>query len=329
MTEHHDLLDAVIALIEGGEFEAAAEKAGELQALNLPDGWHLKAVALLHDGEDDAAFEVLEEGITKFPENLGLLLEKASSLMQLERFQEADTVLEESKATTETQKGEIEMMQARSEFMQGRIDDALNRLQAIDDRTYILDAIHLQLEFLEAVGRTDMILEIAEADMENFPPPTDDDEFETMAGILAKIANAHWEEKDDPAGARELLKLAFHYFRNHPDAMWLWREMEPSFADNAKAFAIEVNGTFLQREELGEVAGRNYHTYYQVLAGTLDEAILLIKDYEIDAIDKDALKVVSVESEPAEDDEAVGVYWAGDMVVMDDDGVSSNGVDHA
>lgn len=328
MTGHDELLEAVIALIEEGEFEQAATRAEELQALEIPDGWHLKSVALLHDGEDAAAFEVLEEGIAKFPENLGLLLEKASSLMQLERFQEADGILEAAKDKTETQKGEIEMMQARSEFMQGKVDEALNRLQDIDDRTYILDAIHLQLELLEAVGRTDVILEIAESDMENFPTPADDDEFETMAGILAKIANAHWEEKDDVVGAKELLKLAFHYFRNHSDAMWLWREMEPTFADDAKAFAIEVNGTFLEREELGDVTGRNYHTYYQVLAGSLEEAVSLIKDYEIDAIDKDALKVLSVESEPAEDDEAVGVYWAGDMVVMNEDEVSSNGVDH-
>lgn len=327
MTGHDELLEEVIALIEEGEFEQAATKAEELQALEIPDGWHLKSVALLHDGEDDAAFNVLEEGIAKFPDNLGLLLEKASSLMQLERFQEADGILEAAKDKTETEKGEIEMMQARSEFMQGKVDEALNRLQDIEDRTYILDAIHLQLELLEAVGRTDMILEIAESDMDSFPTPVDDEEFETMAGILAKIANAHWEEKDDVEGAKELLKLAFHYFRNHPDAMWLWREMEPVFSDEAKAFAIEVNGTFLDREEMGDVAGRNYHTYYQVLAGSLEEALELIKDYEIDAIDKDAIKVMSVESEPAEDDEAVGVYWAGDMVVMDED-VSSNGVGH-
>lgn len=327
MTGHDELLESVIALIEEGEFEQAATKAEELQALNIPDGWHLKSVALLHDGHDDESFAVLQEGIEKFPDNLGLLLEKASSLMQLERFEEADEILEDAKEKTETEKGEIEMMQARSEFMQGKVDEALNRLQDIEDRTYILDAIHLQLELLEAVGRTDVILEIAESDMDSFPTPADDDEFETMAGILAKIANAHWEEKDDLDGAKELLRLAFHHFRNHPDAMWLWREMEPEFAEDAKAFAIEINGTFLDREEMGDVAGRNYHTYYQVLAGSLEEALELIKDYEIDAIDKDAIKVMSVESEPAEDDEALGVYWAGDMVVMDED-VSSNGVGH-
>lgn len=328
MTGHDELLESVIALIEEGEFELAATRAEELQALNIPDGWHLKSVALLHDGQDDESFAVLEDGIAKFPENLGLLLEKASSLMQLERFDEAEEILEDAKAKTETQKGEIEMMQARSEFMQGKVDEALTRLQDIDDRTYVLDAIHLQLELLEAVGRTDVILEIAESDMDNFPSPADDEEFETMAGILAKIANAHWEEKDDVDGAKELLKLAFHYFRNHPDAMWLWREMQPVFADDAKAFAIEVTGTFLNREELGDVSGRNYHTYYQVLAESLEDAVELIKEYEIDAIDKDALKVMSVETEAAEDDEAIGIYWAGDMVVMDEEGMSSNGVGH-
>ena len=328
MDGHEELLSQIIELIEEGEYQEAAELATRLQVIGIPDGWHLKSIALLHDGQDDESITVLDEGIARFPDDFGLLLEKASVLMQLERFDEAATVFEQARSMAGDEAGEVDLMEARSEFMQGKVDEALNRLQQIDTPKYILDAFHLQLELLEAVGRTDMILELAEQELEKIGVPSNDDEFETMAGILAKIANAHWEENDDLDTARQLLKLAFHYYRNHQDALWLWREMEPEFDDSAEAFMIEMTGRFLDRDELGDVSGRAYHTQYGVVAKSLDEAMTYVLDFEIDAVDKEAFKVLSVEKEEAEQDEALGIYWAGDMIVLDEDSVSSNGVGH-
>ncbi|MDP5170608.1 MAG: tetratricopeptide repeat protein [Bacteroidia bacterium] len=322
------LLDEVISYIDEGEFEAAENKARDLQKLGITDGWHLLGVILLHQGEEEAALAVLDEGIAKFPDDFGLPLEKANIYMALERYEEAQALMEEIKPMAGDMASEVEMMQARGEFMQGEVDSALNRLQAITEEEYVLDAFHLQFELLEAVGRTDMILEIATEELESLPVPNNEEDFETMAGILAKVANAYWEEKDDISTARHYLKLAFHYYRNHLDALWLWREIEPEFADSPTAFTIEMNGTFLSREDLGEVSGKKYHTHYGVIADTLDAALAYIKDFDIDAVDKSAFKILSIEEEEAESDEAMGVYWAGDMSVIDEDFISPNGISH-
>lgn len=317
MAEHQDVLEEVIALIESGEFQDAADRAEDLMKMKVPDGWHLKSVALLHGGEEDESISVLKDGIASFPTNVGLRLELANTYMQLEKFDVADQVFEEAREYAGDQLGELDLMQARSEFIQGKVDEALNRLQQITDRAYVMEAIDLQLELLEAVGRTDLILEIAEADMEHFPTPENDEEFQLMAGILSRIASAHWDEKDDANGARQLLKLAFHYYRNHQDALWLWREMEPEFSTTPTAFSIQMNGRFQVREDLGDVSGKAYNTYYQVIASNQEEAIELIKGFEIDAVNKEAFEILEVEQEAADADEASGVYWVGDMVILE------------
>ncbi len=328
MSDHHEILDQIIALIEEGKFQEAADQASRLQVIGVPDGWHLKSIALLHDGQDDASLNVLDEGIARFPEDHGLMLEKANVLMQLERFQEADNVFDRAREYAGDQAGEVDLMQARSEFMQGKVDEALNRLQQVETEKYLLDAFHLQLELLEAVGRTDLILQLAEEELDQVANPSNDEDFETMAGILAKVANAHWEENDDITTARQVLKLAFHYFRNHQDALWLWREMEPTFGSQPVAFVIEMDGKFLEREDLQDMSGRAFHTHYGVVAESLEEALDLVKSFEIDAVDRDAFTVLNVEREDAESDESMGVYWAGDMVVLDEGSVSQNGVGH-
>lgn len=318
MAAHQEILEEVITLIESGSFQDAAKRAEALQVLGVPDGWHLKSVALLHAGDEQESVAVLKDGIATFPDNIGLRLELGNTYMQLEQFEVADQVFEEANAYAGDQRGELDMMQARSEFIQGKVDEALNRLQGITDPKYVIEAIDLQLEFLEAVGRLDLILEIAEADMEHFPIPENDEEFQLMAGILARIANAHWEEKDDPRGARQLLRLAFHYYRNHQDALWLWREMEPEFSQQPVAFSIRMNGRFQEREDLGDVSGKAYNTYYQVIASNQEQAVSLISAFEIDAVDKEAFEILDLEQEPADSDESNGLYWVGDMVVLED-----------
>ena len=134
MASHQELLEEVIALIESGEFQDAADRAEDLMDMKVPDGWHLKSVALLHGGEEDESISVLKEGITTFPENVGLRLELANTYMQLEKFEVADQVFEEAREHAADQLAELDLMQARSEFIQGKVDEALNRLQEITDR---------------------------------------------------------------------------------------------------------------------------------------------------------------------------------------------------
>ncbi len=326
--ESVNLLEEVISLIEEGDWALAEEMSKKLQAQGSTDGWHLLSVVLAHQDREEEAFAVLDEGINRFPESWGLILEKANLMQQLERYEEADELLESVKGRFAGQDGEVEMMRARGEFLQGKVDEALNRLQTLanDSPEDQLEAISLQMEFLEAVGRTDLILELSEDFEENLPAPTNEEEFEVIADILARVANAHWEESDDTDTARKYLRLAFHYFRNHQDSLWLWREMQPVFADAPIAFTVKMSGKFLEQEDLGDFSGKKYTTDYGVVAANMDDVMRLIHEFEIEAVDKASLKIVEVTEEDAESEEAVGIYWAGDMMVLDELDLSPNGL---
>ena len=320
-----DPLEEIQILIEEGEFEAAETKARALQAEKIQEGWHLLAISLLHQDKEDEALEVLEDGVKSFPGDMGMAIEKAHMLTQLERFEEAEAQLESLKPSAGELLGLIDMTHANLDFARGNVDDALNRLQGIEQDAFRIDAFELQLEILEAVGRSEDIIEMAETHLDDLPVADDEDSFEAMANIFSKIANAFWEEKDDLETAKRYLKVAFHYERNNQDALWLWREMDPEFGTSPKAYTIEMSGSFKLDPELAEVAGKLYQTNYGVIAESVEEAVEFVRAYEIDAVNTDSFQVLSVEEEEAESDEAKGVYWAGDIIVEDDEDYAPNG----
>jgi hypothetical protein len=48
-----------------------------------------------------------------------------------------------------------------------------------------------------------------------------------------------------------------------------------------------------------------------VVAANEQEVLELIRQYEVEAVDKDSLEIVDVENDEAEDDEAKGIYAVG------------------
>ncbi len=314
-----DPLEEIQILIEEGDFEAAESKARAIQAEKIQEGWHLLAIALLHQDKEEEALEVLDDGVKTFPEDMGMAIEKAHMLTQLERYEEAEAQLESLKPTAGDLLGLVEITHANLDFARENVDAALERLQSIEQEAFRIDAFELQLEILEAVGRAEDIIELADSRLDDLPVADDEESFEAMANIFAKIANAFWEEKDDLETAKRYLKVAFHYERNNQDALWLWREMDPEFGTSPKAYTIEMAGSFKLDPELSDVAGKSYQTNYGVIAESVEEAVDYVRAYEIDAVNIDSFQVMSVEEEDAESDEAKGVYWAGDIVVDEEE----------
>ena len=88
-----------LLLLDIGKSEAAIEVVDELRGL-FPDafeGYDLAARIYLAQGEHSKAFEVLEEGVAKFPNDINLKLSKVGVLTQCERPDEAETIIHEIK----------------------------------------------------------------------------------------------------------------------------------------------------------------------------------------------------------------------------------------
>lgn len=319
------LLEEAISNLESGDLEAAKTTCHELQSAGIIDGWHLLSV--IHHAADnlELAVQTLEEGITKFPEDWGLLAEKGHLLANLGQQDEAVAAFEQALPLAGDRQHEVHMLWAQAEFQNSQIDEALNRLQQIKTADNHLEVLVMQLEILDEVGRQDLIIEMLDEELEAVPAPTDEGSFIAMSTVLTRMANAFWEEQDDESQARQMLRMAFHYFRNNEEALWLWREMDPEFSDQPQAYTLEIEGQFLDREDLGEVAGRKYHTSYGVVANDLNDAIAFVQTFEIDAVDKESMQVLEAETEGADTEDALGVYWAGDMVVLDETQTSPNG----
>ncbi|MEL6672162.1 MAG: tetratricopeptide repeat protein [Bacteroidota bacterium] len=292
---------------------ATAEAHGQ-SLLNLPHeyGYRILSMTALAQEDVEQAIRLTQEGIKAFPEAWQLQMQLGNIYLEGEDMKPALKAFEKALEHPAAEKGSIRINQAIAYYQAQQLDEALNALQLIEEEQYWIEALAMKLGMLEEVGRSDLVKEVGEEELESLPLPETEDQSQAMGRICLHIARACWEADEEEA-TTFYLRQAIEYDRTQEQALWLWRERDPSFSDDPKAYSILMTGKMRYQEETVD-----FMTTYGVIADSLEEAVEFIKAYEIEAIDRDSLGVLEVEEGKEEELEVKGVYMVGGFGFMDE-----------
>ena len=304
------LIQQIWELMESESWEAAIAICEELKAIPSEAGFRMRAMIHVYQEEPQAALAEIQAGIKQFPEAWELHMQWGNLLSDSGDPSEALTVFDKASKLPGVEMHWIQLNQAMALFRQQSFEEALDLLQGIDHPQALNDAFALQLAILDTIGRHDLILEIAEEDLELLNPPEDDADAEVLARICTSVASAAWYQDKGEEIVRFYLQQVFDYQRGNPQALWLWREMNPLFSDQAQFYTLLMRGRFVPSED--GVAGEEFLTSYGVMADSPEEAVEMIRALEGADMDSAAWEVLEVEIEELGEEEEIdakGIYY--------------------
>ncbi|MEM6343961.1 MAG: tetratricopeptide repeat protein [Bacteroidota bacterium] len=299
---------AWVSLSEG-DFEAAIRYASELTQAGYEVGYRIRS-AIAEEQEDwDEAENIINEGLTAHPDAWPLHLQLGTLYTQSGRFEEAITVFEKALELPEVEKHWIEMNQAVAFSQLGKVDEALNLLQGIKHEELRNQAFEIKMQLLDTYQRHDLMLELVADELEDLVPPQNEEEAAVMSRVLALIANACYYEDKDEKETRFYLKQAINYDRSNELSLMVLREMRAEFTEQGKLYGILIQANIKSTEGLSPIM-----TTYGILADSVDEALSMIHEFEIESLDRDSIQIMEVEeSAPDEEEELKGIYLVGGL----------------
>lgn len=303
------------ALISEDSYEDAQQLGQQLIEANEEAGYRILAMVHAAQEQHEAALDLIEQGVAHMPQSWQMRLLLGNLLSDAGDFDRAMQVFEQAKALPGAELYWIQINQAVVHGRRGEIDQALNLLQQVEHPEAINEAFEIQLGLLDSVGRHDLIIDLAEEDLDLLQPPNNEEEAATLSRILSHIATAYWYEEHDGDEVEHYLRQAIAFDRSNPDALYLLREQDPIFSEQAQVFALMVKGVIFEPDEQGLEQQVEFITSYEVIADDEGEALDLIRRFEIPEIDPDSLQIEVVEPRPNEDGEPKGVYQTGDLLV--------------
>ena len=308
LEEIEQLSDQAWILIDEGNFEEALEIGQILIDNGAENGYRISAMVKAMDENWDEAIELLKQGIEKHPEVWQLHLQLGNFYSDTGRFPEAIKAFIKAGNLPNAEKHWAEMNKGMVYYREQNFDAALNTFQKIQHPDAINQAFEIQLRILDQVNRYDLIIEMAEEELENLQTPDNQAEAILMASICIYVANAYFME-DETEATLHYTRQAIEFDRTNAEAPYLMREAEPVFSDDSQIYSLIVSGQ-LDHEE-GQTL--SFTSTYAVVADSVDEALEFIRNYEIEAVNKQSLIVQEVEETDNTEDEAKGIYQVGDF----------------
>lgn len=299
--------------------EEAYDEARQLgqQMVDADEEAGYRILAMIHAAQDEseAALQLIQRGVAHMPQSWQMRLLLGNLLSDAGDFEQAMQAFDQASKLPEAELHWIQINQAVVHGRRGEIDQALNLLQQVDHHEAINEAFEIQLGLLDSVGRHDLIIDLAEEDLDLLQAPETEAEAGTLSRILSHIASAYWYEDYDGDEVEHYLRQAIAFDRTNPDALYLLREQDPIFSDQSQVFSMLVKGVIFESDEQGLEQQVEFITSYEVVADDEEEALDLIRRFEITEIDPNSLQVEAIEPRPNEDEEPKGVYQVGELLV--------------
>jgi len=299
--------------------EEAYDEAHQLgqQMVEADEEAGYRILAMIHAAQEEPekALQLIQQGVAHMPQSWQMRLLLGNLLSDAGDFEQAMQAFEQASQLPGAELHWIQINQAVVHGRRGEIDQALNLLQQVDHPEAINEAFEIQLGLLDSVGRHDLIIELAEEDLDLLQAPETEEEAATLSRILSHIASAYWYEDYDGDEVEHYLRQAIAFDRTNPDAMYLLREQDPVFSDQSQIFSLLVKGVIFEPDEQGLEQQVEFVTSYEVIADDEEEALDLIRRFEITEIDPNSLQVEAIEPRPNEDEEPKGVYQVGELLV--------------
>ncbi|MEM7370630.1 MAG: hypothetical protein AAF587_18605 [Bacteroidota bacterium] len=303
-------------VLNAEQFDEARVIGEQLIAQQHIDGYRILAEIYRLEEEPEDGIAILKQGVRAFDQNWELHLELGNMLSEVGKPQEAIEAYHTAKDLPNAEIHWLEINHAAARFKLGEIEEALTQLQEISEPTAMAEAFLMQMNILEVINRQDLILQIAEEDLEKIPAPEDDDGADTLSKICTKIASAAYHQEEEREKVMHYVQQALFLFRENEEALWLLRELQPEFSDTARMYVLLVSGEFVQDE--GEEA-EGFLSSYGIIAEDTNEAMEMIKSFEklVEEVNPDSLKIVEVDEAENEDDDAKGLYFVSGFGVLE------------
>ncbi|MCI4671624.1 MAG: hypothetical protein MRZ79_26015 [Bacteroidia bacterium] len=316
--EISQMIQAAWEHMDLGEYDEAEEIATKLLHSEEEAGYPLMAGILTLKEEPEEAVNLLKEGIDKNPNSWRLKLELGNLYGQLQNIPVAMAIFDEASQLPGAEVHWIELNRGIAYFKGGMVDDALNTLQVIDHPEAINEAFSLQLEILDILGQHQLILAMAKEELALLSAPKDPEENQTLSNIYSRVATAYWYEEEDNADAIQYhLKRAIELDRTNQQSLWLIREMDQEYSEEAHIYELIVEGRLVLLDDEEQEVVYPFHSEYVVLANSPQDALEMIKEFEIEYVDKTSLEILEATSESNDEEEPLGIYYVGDLMFVD------------
>jgi len=291
-----------------GEYEAALTTSQQLAEAGVADAYRIQAQVFAEQEQMDEAVEAIKQGMKLFPDAWDLALFLGNLYGEMGKPDRALRLYDRLNKESDAPKDWIKLHVAAAHAQKQNFDESLNLLQEIEEENVVNHAFELQLNILDGVGRHDMIIELAEEDLEVLRQPESEADAAQLSRIMSQIAQAYWYEEEDEERIIFYLKQAVAFDRTNPGSLYLLREQDVQFSDDAQGYFLYMKGE-IELEQEGETSSRKaFTTAYQVIADSEEEALAFIAAFEIPLIDRESLAIVEVETFENEADEPKGIY---------------------
>lgn len=304
--------------IDEEDFVQANQIGQQLIDAGWENGYRIRSAAEESQENWSEAEQFLQDGINAFPEVWQLRLQLGTLYYLQGQFAEALVVYEQALTLPEVEIDLIKLNQAGALAQSSQVDEALNLLQSIEAEGYFNSAFDLQVRILDQVMRNDLILELAEEELEKLVQPRNEEEAEVLGRILSIVAAAAFYEEREKKEIRFYLEQAVGYDRSNELTMMITRELKAITVENAHLYGLLVQTVY--KDESGETP---VLSTYGVVADSEAEALTFIKEYDIPELDREKMKIVEVEINEAEeedmDEETLkGIYFVGGLGFMEE-----------
>ena len=301
--------------VEAGDIASARNLAEQLIEQEASYGYLVMALTYGQEEEYERAIEELQRGVERFPDSWRLYMQLGNYYSDTEDYPAALQAFEEALNCSEVEAHWVQMNQAVVYIRQENIDQGLNLLQQLQHPEVLLEAFELKLSVLSSYNKAELLLELAEEELETLPVPEDEQAAAAMARICIYIAKAGWDTDAEEAMIRHYLREAIFYDRTNEEILWLMREINPQFSDDAKVFGLLVVGTTAAEPDTGE-DGAEFNCIYSLVADTAIEGLDFIREFE-PTINPDSLQILDQEETENEEDLPKGLYMVGELLWME------------
>ncbi|HUR82721.1 MAG TPA: tetratricopeptide repeat protein [Thermoanaerobaculia bacterium] len=299
-------------LIDDGEEALAEEKYERAQriAQKIIDarhsyGFELMARAFRAQENFPRAIAVLQEGVAKAPRAWPLWMLLGEYCSDHGEYDKALLAYDTALGIEGVETDEVHLNAAIVHERAGRPEDALMRLHEVrgTDRDIAMEAARVRAEILLETERPDAAAAAAKAGLGRADHETS---AELIAPLHAAMAKAAFLKNDRDAALRHAWEAIEHDADD--TALWLIREIEGEYSDDAKYFRILVNGR-VPADRFDALESQGFWRKFDVVADDEEEAMRFIARVEPPAF-REALRADEVDITEAEPDQPKGVYWS-------------------
>lgn len=303
-----NIREAAWRAAQAGNLVEAHQHAQALVDQGLEGGYQLKSMLYLEEEDLEQAINLVNQGAEQLPQSWSMRLLQADMLSIANQGEQALKILEEARNLPEAESHWIDIGEATVHGRMVEIDKALNLLQSVEHPDAINSAMEMQFALMDSVGRHDLIIEVAEEDLDLLQAPRDGAEAAILSRIMTQVGQAYWYEEEDNDAVEHFLKLAIAYDRTNPDALYLRRELDELFSEKSLTYELELKGILSQPNDEGQPTEMVFRAHYQIIADSEDEALAFIRQYEPEDIASAEMSILSVNSEANEEEELKGIY---------------------